>query len=162
MSDEKPPIDWSDGKAPAGRVIDDPEQDKLADDVMDEIQWCKSSQYQGPVLGDKNEVIEPEKSTVEREELERIIREWMVQFGAAVSDRLQPAGLACERMSMNGDRDGFIVRCRDRDGRVFDADLKYDEYFAAEMVSESAGRVMLATVCDRIVEARRRYFARML
>ena len=161
MADDKQPVDWSEGKAPAGRVIDNPEEDKAADELMDEIQWCKSSQYQGPVLGDNNEVIEPEKTTIERDELERTIREWMLHFGAAVSERLQPAGLACERMFMNGDRDGFVVRCRDREGRVFEADLKYDEYFAAEVVSDSAGRVMLATVCDRLVEERRRYFARM-
>lgn len=162
MSDTpKTPIDWSDGKAPTGRVIDSPEEDKAADELMDEINWCRSSRYQGPVLGDNNVVIEPEKTTQEREELERTIRDWMVQFGAAVTDRLSPAGLSCERMLMNGDRDGFIVRCRDREGRVFEADMKYDEYFAAEMVSDSAGRVMLTTVCDRLVEARRRYFARM-
>ena len=155
------PIDWSGGKAPAGRVIDDPVMEKVKDEVADEIFTAAGSQYQGPKVDDDGKVVKVEKATSDREDIERTIYKFQLDFGAAITERLGPQGIHCSRIGISGNRDGFNIDCRDTEGRLFEVFMGWDEHIDAAARYDSPGREMLRIVCDRVVEARKRYFERM-
>ncbi len=95
---------------------------------------------------------------------ERLAR-FRLEFCAGLNDRLRgnEHGFVCLAVNDDGHGQGFICKCRDKDGRAFTAEVSYDDGFeaAARYGKESMGRAMMQVVIERLVAARKKYFDRM-
>lgn len=87
------------------------------------------------------------------------------EFAHGLNDRLRgnEHGFICLAVNQDGHGTGFVCKFRDKGGRPFTAECSYDDGFeaAAKYGKESMGRGMMAVVIERLVEARKKYFARM-
>ena len=138
-----------DGKAPAGRVIGDKEQDRLADDVMDDLQAARGAHTEHQARSEEDDEIREEQAFT-----------W--NFARGLTEQLGPCGIRCTGMIPDGENGGFHIRCHDESGRQYNCHLSYDEYLEREGIfGADAGRETLALVCQKVLEAREMYFRRM-
>lgn len=136
-------------KGTASRVIDNRFEDETADMVMDMIQEADSANTN-------------HRNRTDLDDEKRQEKQFMSQFCVALNNQLLPAGLHCIGMTPDGEGRGYVIYCRDGQGRPYEVQLGFDEWLSTvERIGGDAGREMLHTVCSRILEAREKYFRRM-
>lgn len=132
------------------RVINDKEKDATADFVMD-------------MLIDADSANTRHKARSQADEEDRQEKQFMAQFQVALNGQLLGAGIMCTGVLPDGHGHGYRIYCKDRVGRPFVAELGFDEWLSTvERIGGSGGREMVDTVAKRILEARAKYFARMM
>lgn len=150
--------DWFKGGTPdkpnrAGlsRSVDDPVEDKLADDVMDMV--LESVQGRGSAVCRPAEEREQEK----RDEIQ-----FLAALAGELNERLSGQGIRVLQAGDDGTGEGYRIKARDRAGRPYDITVTFDE-FHDKMRGLKGGQVRACIdhVAERILAARATYFARM-
>lgn len=134
-------------KAPAGRVIHDREQDRLADDVVDMLL----------------EVDQANTSHVSREEQDaarRLELQFAAGLKAALTEQLGPQGIRCHSVLPDGENQGYAIDCRDRNGRMYTCVMAYTESNELLHQYEDWERRLVHLLCRRILDARAKYYQR--
>ena len=143
-------IDWSDGKAPAGRGIDDVEQDKLADWVMDDMQLAMSGRM---TAHEARSDLDDERAAERR---------FCQAFPGAVTEQLRGQSIRCTSMMPDGAGTGYHIVCRDEVGRPYQVALSFDEWHHQLTIhGERAGRALVSLIAKRVLVARDAWFRRM-
>ncbi len=97
------------------------------------------------------------------DEERRIEQQFLQQFPVALNEALQGTGILCDGALPDGEGLGYVVYCKDRVGRSFNAVLTFDEYLDTYMrIGPSAGVEIVKLVAKKILDAREHYFKRML
>lgn len=134
------------------KVLDDPAEDKMADDVVDlvrEIQRGAQTDYQS----------QADAESERRGEIEF----W--RHVARVIDERCPWADGKVRVTELGTRKGWHIQARDRYGRTFPIEVTYDELAEVALMQqahdqENGPLVMADKIVDKIEQARKRYFER--
>lgn len=136
----------------ASRVVDNPEDDSLADDVMDLVQEA--------VSGRGSAACRPAEDLERERREERIFLEAMA---AGLRDRLAEHGIKILKIAADGVGEGYEVFARDNCGRPYQVTATYDDMLGAMGVVGDEGKVRacIGHVGDLILKARQRYFERM-
>jgi hypothetical protein len=138
------------------------EEDSLASDVVDILR----EGLRGGMDCDVGGVEETYRTTLEQDEARRTEHE----FFRAIADRLKlhcsawangKRGVACGDL---GDRDGWRFGLYDKEGRLFEIEVRFSEIHAISAMQRTATISNFEHTLDRIVakfqEARRVYFVR--
>lgn len=137
------------------------EEDAIASEVAEDLAAGQGEKHFQELFDSVTATTSTDMDPATRERLAR----FRIEFCAGLNDRLRgnEHGFVCLAVNDDGHGTGFVCKCRDKDGRAFTAEVSYDDGFeaAAEYGMESMGKAMMGTVIERLVEARKKYFARM-
>lgn len=104
---------------------------------------------------------------VSDKEAERRAEAYFFEVVARTIDaRLTWAAGKCKLIE-TGERDGYFITLRDREGRPYQVSVLYDELAEVAIVqrahdTERGPELMAELICDRLEAARRHYFMRMI
>ncbi len=135
------------------KVLDDPAEDKMADDVVDlvrEIQRGAETDYQ---------------SKADAETEKRAEQEFFLALARKIDERLTWAS-GKARVTELGTRDGWHISLKDREGRPYEIEITYDALAEVALLQRCADEergieVMVNSIVDKLLKARQRYFERM-
>lgn len=94
----------------------------------------------------------------QREQWERDEQALLRAMKLAINDNLVPRGMRVLDYSRRGTEQGPRFRVKDREGRVFEATVEYDESIHFEGMA--AFRKLVSTLTERLIAAREYYFKR--
>lgn len=144
-------------RRPNPDVYEDPEYDwkkhdpGLADDLAEEI-FDTEKQAQPTNAPD----------AAERDKLAHQEAVFLMGLPEAVTDQLKGQGIRATGADKNGLGTGYVVHCKDQQGRPFDASITFDEMIAfGQRFGASMGQQIIQKLCREIMAERARYFARM-
>jgi hypothetical protein len=149
---------------PALSPFSSEEEDAIAAEVQEDIDAGVGEKHFQELFDSLNSTQGDASVDVSPEVRDRLAR-FMLQFQAGLSDQLRgnEHGFVCLGVSADGHGTGFICSFRDKGNRPFNVAVSYDDGFQAAAKNGNAemGRGMLTLVLDRLVAARKTWFARM-
>lgn len=103
--------------------------------------------------------------TPDAAERERIVREeraFLEAFRRGLSDKLRQVDMRVTNVAVDGNGTGWRVAVKDRENRPFDVTITYeDAVLAGQRHGRDMGEHLMKLVMQRLIDARRLYFARM-
>lgn len=141
----------TDAKRSASRLIEDREQDQLADDVMDLV----SAEFSG-----RGSAAFRPAEELERERREE--RHFLEAMAKHLHTRLAEHGIRILKIAADGVGEGYEIFARDNVGRPYQVSATYDAMFSVMggVEQNERFRACFEHVTQQILKARQRYFER--
>lgn len=141
-------------KAIAGVHLVKTEDTAQADDIRDIVH----AEQQGRIL-------DPHATQREQEEERKGEAYFFEAVARRIDERLTWAASKLRVVEL-GERDGYLMRLSDREGRPYEIQVLYDDLVEIALAqraweTERGPTVMADLICDKLTEARRKYFERM-